>query len=132
MKHLQKATILLCLACGSFACGTTSPGNNAEIQFETTVFDFGELEFNGNGNCTFPFANAGNTPLIIQHVKTSCGCTVPKWPNKPVKPDKTAEIKVNYDTSHPGMFQKTVAVFYNGKNSPATLTIKGSVKYQTR
>lgn len=68
MKHLQKATILLCLAYGSFACGTTNQGNNAEIQFETTEIDFGEIEYNGNGECSFPFANPGNTPLVIQHV----------------------------------------------------------------
>jgi hypothetical protein len=129
MKYLQKIVVFVCLACGIFACGTRERSNNAEIKFKTTEINFGKLEFNGNGNCSFIFTNPGNTPLVIQHVKTSCGCTVPEWPNKPIKPGKTSEIKINYDTKHPGAFNKTITVFYNGKNSPATLFIKGDVEY---
>lgn len=110
-------------------CNNSTFNNKAEITFNFTEYYFGELEFNGNGNCSFIFTNPGNTPLVIQHVKTSCGCTVPEWPNKPIKPGKTSEIKINYDTKHAGAFYKTITVFYNGKNSPATLFIKGEVEY---
>jgi hypothetical protein len=73
------------------------------------------------------FSNTGDTPLVIQNVKTSCGCTVPEWPQKPVNPGNSGEIKINYDTSHPGMFNKTITVFYNGQESPQVLNIKGKV-----
>jgi hypothetical protein len=129
MKYIQKVIFVIFLTCGGFACNTTVLNNNAEIKFETTEIDLGELKFKGNGNCSFTFTNTGNTPLVIQHVKTSCGCTMPEWPNKPVKPGKSAEIKINYDTTHPGAFNKTITVFYNGKNSPVMLFIKGSVEY---
>ncbi|MFV0266549.1 MAG: DUF1573 domain-containing protein [Draconibacterium sp.] len=66
--------------------------NNATIVFENTVHDFGELELNGNGSCSFVFSNPGNAPLLIQQVKTSCGCTVPEWPARPIKPG-SGEIK---------------------------------------
>jgi len=38
-------------------------------------------------------------------VKTSCGCTIPEWPRKPVKPGAKGEIKVKYDAAFPGVFQ---------------------------
>jgi len=129
MRYLQKIFIMVFLACGGYSCNTTELNNNAEIKFKTTEIDYGELKYNGNGNCTFEFTNSGNTPLVIQYVKTSCGCTVPEWPNKLIKPGKTSGIKINYDTKHPGTFYKTITVYYNGKNSPVTLFIKGSVGY---
>jgi hypothetical protein len=75
------------------------------------------------------FSNTGDTPLVIQNVKTSCGCTVPEWPKNPLKSGKSSEISINYDTTHPGMFNKTITVFYNGENSPIVLSIKGKVAY---
>lgn len=129
MSYLQKIFIMFFLACMGYSCNTTVLNNNAEIKFDTTEIDLGKLELNSNGDCAFSFTNTGNTPLVIQHVKTSCGCTVPEWANKPVKPGKSGEIKINYDTSLPGAFHKTITVFYNGKNSPVTLFIKGSVEY---
>ena len=111
------------------SCSTGIHQDKAKIKFEVTEYDFGELETNGDGDCTFLFNNTGETPLIINDVKTSCGCTVPEWTKKPVKPGKTGEIRIVYDTSHPGAFNKTITVFYNGDKSPQKLTIKGSVKY---
>ena len=75
----------------------------------------------------FAFSNPGTSPLVIEQVETSCGCTVPEWPQKPILPGKHGEIKVRYDTSQPSMFSKTIIVYFNGKNSPAKLTINGSV-----
>ena len=121
--------MLFFLAGGCFACGITAVKNNAEIKFEVTEIDFGELQFKSDAKASFSFTNPGSTPLTIQHVKTSCGCTVPHWPTKPIKPGKSGEIKINYDTSQPGMFQKTITVFFNGKNSPETLIIKGRIDY---
>jgi len=87
------------------------------------------LELNESANCTFKFSNPGNTPLIVYNVKTSCGCTVPEWTKVPVKPGKSGEIRITYETSQPGFFNKTITVFYNGKDSPQTLTIKGRMRF---
>lgn len=109
------------------SCDNFLPSNNAKISFECVEKDFGKLNFNGDGSCSFLFSNTGNTPLVIQYVKTSCGCTVADWPQKPIKPGMGGVLKISYDTSHLGVFYKTITVFYNGKGSPATLFIKGSV-----
>lgn len=129
MKILKLYSLLVLLVYVSIQCTSIENNNSAEIRFEVKEYDFGELELNADGNCSFKFLNPGETPLIIQNVKTSCGCTVPQWSKKSIKPGESGEIEINYDTSHPGMFSKTITVFYNGQDSPQTLTVKGSVKF---
>ncbi len=125
--NTTKKILILLTSCFLVSCKLNTVSNNATITFKNPEYDFGELELNGNGNYSFVFNNTGDTPLFIQDVKTSCGCTVPQWPSKPIKPGRSSEIKINYDTKHTGRFHKTITVYYNGKDSPITLTIKGIV-----
>ncbi len=67
--------------------------------------------------------------LIINDVKTSCGCTVPEWSKEPIRPGRKGQITIKYDADFPGVFHKTVEVFYNGVDSPYMLGIKGEVEY---
>ena len=66
---------------------------------------------------------------VRQQVETSCGCGVPKWTRKPIKPNKSGEIEVTYDAKYPGKFHKTITVFANTDDSPVQLTISGEVEY---
>ena len=129
MKSRVNIFLISLIAFCFFQCNSVTENKTAQIKFEATEYDFGELELNADGNCSFDFSNSGETPLVIQNVKTSCGCTVPQWPKKPIKPGKSGTVEIIYDTSHPGMFSKTVTVFYNGQDSPLSLTIKGSVLF---
>ena len=129
MKLLLKIFRIAIILFGITQCTSTYQDKNAQIKFEIKEYDFGEIEQNSEARCSFIFTNSGKTPLIVQNFKTSCGCTVPQWSTKPIKPRKNGEIEINYDTSHPGMFSKTITVFYNGENSPITLTIKGKVNF---
>ena len=131
MKLLLKILVVVILLFRLAQCAPASQNKNAQIKFEVHEYDFGELEQNSKASCTFAFSNPGATPLVIQSVKTSCGCTVPQWPTKPIKPGKSGEIEIDYDTSHSEMFSKTITVFYNGAYSPILLTIKGNVKSKT-
>jgi hypothetical protein len=127
--NTTKKILILLTSCFLVSFKLNTVSNNATITFKNSEYDFGELKMNGNGNYSFIFNNTGDIPLYIQDVKTSCGCTVPLWPSKPIKPGRSSEIKINYDTRHPGRFHKTITVYYNGKDSPITLTINGSVDY---
>ncbi len=109
-------------------CNSPEIKNRAEVKFNISENDFGQLKYGSIASCSFSFTNIGKKPLIIQHVRTTCGCTVAKWPKNPIKPDEVARIKIKYDASSPGVFFKTITVFYNGKDSPKILTIKGRVK----
>jgi hypothetical protein len=99
----------------------------AKIEFKDTNHDFGELKFGGDGSCEFIFTNTGKSPLILDNVKSTCGCTVPEWTREPVHISNTGRIRVIYDTHRVGAFSKTLIVYSNASNSPVRLFIKGKV-----
>ena len=111
------------------ACTTTTNNNDAVIKFDKEKYDFGKISYKKEAICTFEFSNSKNSSLIIYDVKTSCGCTVPEWTKDPIRIGKKGELKIKYDAAYPGMFHKTIEVFYNGPDSPAILEIKGEVDY---
>jgi hypothetical protein len=100
------------------------------IKFEKVIHDYGTIAKGSDGTCEFVFANAGKTPLILNNVAASCGCTVPEWTREPVEPGKTGTIKVKYNTAIVSTFTKSITVTSNAKNSPVILTIKGTVSEQ--
>jgi len=106
--------------------GTVQMG--PEIEFEKLVHDYGDVPYNGNGECEFRFTNTGTEPLLVQKPKSSCGCTIPSWPNEPILPGESDVIKVTYRTNRAGNINKTVTVTSNAvKNSTVVLRIKGRV-----
>ena len=105
--------------------------NGPEIEFEKLEHDYGEVPYNGNGECEFRFTNTGNEPLILQKPRSSCGCTVPSWPKEPILPGESEVIKVTYKTTKVGQINKTITVTSNAKvNSTVVLRIKGKVLEQ--
>jgi hypothetical protein len=104
-----------------------SQEKQAEIKFEVTTIDYGEVEFESDGKRVFKFKNVGTAPLIFKRISSSCGCTIPKKPEKPIKPGDSGEIEVEYDTKRVGIFMKAISVVSNSKNSSIVLRIKGEV-----
>ena len=99
-----------------------------EISFEKTVIDYGTVNKGDNGVREFVFTNSGNAPLIISNVKSTCGCTIPKKPEKPILPGESEKIQVKYDTKRVGFIRKSITVTSNAASSPTTiLKIKGQV-----
>ena len=105
------------------------PEHGAKIRFEEMEHQYGTIQKGGNGDCEFTFWNDGDEPLILQTVKASCGCTTPKYTQKPVMPGQKGVIGVHYNTNNVGGFSKTVTVTSNAVNNPrVVLRIKGTVK----
>ncbi len=97
------------------------------MTFEKMEIDYGNVVQGGDGVRIFKFKNTGTEPLIIKNARGSCGCTVPKWPNEPIKPGQSATIEVKYDSSRLGSFTKTVTVETNESIGKQVLTIKGNI-----
>ena len=104
-----------------------SQEKQAEIKFEVTTIDYGEVEFESDGKRVFKFKNVGTAPLVFKRISSSCGCTIPKKPEKPIEPGDSGEIEVEYDTKRVGIFMKAISVVSNSKNSSIVLRIKGEV-----
>ena len=128
MKKVIYLLGIMLLFAGVAKAQDSKPAIGPEIEFEKVVHDYGEIPFNGNGECEFRFTNTGNEPLLIQKPKSSCGYTIPSWPNEPILPGESDVIKVTYRTNRAGNINKTVTVTSNAlKNSNVVLRIKGRV-----
>ena len=99
-----------------------------ELSFETLRHNFGDIIQGETVSHQFVFTNTGEGDLIISNAKGSCGCTVPKWPKKPIAPGKKAEIKVTFNSSgREGKQKKTVTLVTNAIPNTKVLTISGLV-----
>jgi len=95
------------------------------MEFETKEIDFGTNNEGDILDTVFKFKNTGDAPLVITNVKTSCGCTTPYWPKKPIQPGESEQIKVRFNTNHkPGKQTKTITVHANTKNLTERIVIK--------
>lgn len=90
--------------------------------------DFGDVVRNESVTTTFEFRNTGSEPLLIDNVRTSCGCTVPDWDKAVVPPNATGRISVEYDARDPGYFRKYIKVYFRGRRRAEKLFIEGYVE----
>jgi hypothetical protein len=118
MKTLGTLLLVLC---------ATLTINSQEFKFEQETIDYGKIIKGSEGERTFVFTNIGDAPLIIQSIKSSCGCTVPKKPENPIMPGEKGEIKVSYDTKRIGGFSKQITILSNAITARKIVKIKGFV-----
>ena len=97
------------------------------VKFSEMSYDFGTFsEEKGKVTHIFSFTNTGTEDVILQDVKTSCGCTTPNWTKTPIAPGKKGEVEVTFNsTGRPGNFAKTITVTSNA--GVERLQIKGEV-----
>jgi uncharacterized cupredoxin-like copper-binding protein len=102
--------------------------NVAKITFDQTTYDFGTVKEGAEVEHTFSFTNTGKVNLLISNAKSTCGCTVPKWPDYPIAPGKSDKIKVVFKTAGKKDFQnKPVTIFANTFPNETKVYIKGNV-----
>ena len=101
----------------------------AAIVFDKEEHDFGTLLQGEVVSYSFHFTNAGNIPLIISSVTTSCGCTVGDYPREPIEPGERGSIKATYDSKgHQGFQSRTLTVMSNTIPAKTKLRLKGTVQ----
>ncbi len=99
-----------------------------KIEFESELHDFGKLIQGEKATFNFKFTNTGKSDLVISQVKTSCGCTSPKFSNKAIKPGDGDVIKVTFDSANrKGIQNKIVTVVSNCQPNTTLLRIKAQV-----
>ena len=110
------------------ADGTIDSSYLPILTWEEEVYDFGEVFEGDIVSKEFVFTNTGTAPLLIINATSTCGCTIPEWPKKPVPPDSTSSIKVKFNTLHkPGNQSKEVTIFANTFPNTRKITLKGKV-----
>jgi hypothetical protein len=104
------------------------PLSKARIQFAEKQHDFGDLVQGESVTYKFAFQNTGTEPLMILNVQTTCGCTAPQWPKKPIPPGEGGEIVVTFNsTKKMGRVNKIITVYTNGEKPEEKLKIVTNV-----
>lgn len=91
-------------------------------------FDFGQLIQGQPEEVDFTFKNISQDTLIIDNVRSTCGCTAPYWDFTPILPDSSSTITIKYDAYKEGYFYKKVKVFFNKQRKAESLSIAGEVR----
>lgn len=128
MKHLLCTIFAFILSIGiTLAQGTL-------VTCSKPMHDFGEImENTGKVTHVFQIKNSGKSPIAIQNVTTSCGCTATQWSKEPILPGKTGNVSVTFNPQgRPGKFIKSVSVHCTGMKRGYNLTIRGTVLPQDR
>ena len=100
----------------------------ALVSFNTKEHNFGTVNEGDVVETTFKITNSGKTDLVIMDAKVTCGCTVPIWPKKPIKPGETEDIKVKFNTNGKrNRQQKNITLITNTESGREILTLKGMV-----
>lgn len=124
MKILVTVTALLF---SFFAASAQSAGAASEaLKLKETSHDFGSIPQHKPVYYDFEVTNTGATPLKLENVAASCGCTTPEWSKDPIAPGATTKIKVGFNAAVEGQFSKDIFIYYNG-NQTRKLTISGNV-----
>jgi Protein of unknown function (DUF1573). len=70
----------------------------AVLHFDATVWNFSHIrEAEGKVSHTFHFTNVHTSPIVIEEVISTCGCTVPVYSKQPVRPGGTGTVTVTFD-----------------------------------
>src|SRR5258705_13147803 len=71
----------------------TTPVQGEFLQLKETEHDFTKIPQGKPVYYTFEIVNIGKTPLKLENVHPSCGCTTPEWSRDPIEPGATEKIK---------------------------------------
>jgi hypothetical protein len=104
--------------------------NAPKIDFNSKVFNFGEINQGDKADYTFKIINKGKKDLLIRSAKASCGCTAANPGTNLIKPGESTDLKVSYNSQGAsGMQNKTVTVISNDPNqATVVLQVTGTVK----
>lgn len=126
MSKISKPALLLVFVLASNLLFGQGKG---KLEFIKNDHDFGEIkEDGGPAIYEFEFVNKGTAPLIVSHVRASCGCTTPGWSKEPVLPGEKGFVKAQYNPrNRPGNFRKSLTITTNGDPAVVHAYIKGKV-----
>ncbi len=128
MKKLFSIFFVLCVACAAKAQTSVivKPASSEAISLKETEYNFGKIPQGKPVTHVFSFTNTGSTPLALDNVQASCGCTTPEWSKDAVPAGATSNITVGFNAMNDGPFTKFITLTYNGTQSKQVI-IKGEV-----
>jgi len=99
-----------------------------KIACDEPEYDFGERSNDEKVEHEFIIKNIGDGQLLIDKVRTTCGCTVAQLEKKELQPGESTKIKTTLSLKgRQGATSKSISVESNDPETPLlTLTLKGT------
>jgi hypothetical protein len=99
-----------------------SPGTGATVadiktlvSFSEEVHNFGKISYGKPVEYEVEVKNIGKTPIKLEDVRVSCGCTTPKFAkDKELAPGETTKITLGFSGYAEGKFEKFATVVFSG------------------
>lgn len=101
-----------------------------KLVVEDADFSFGQVYQGAKVEHTFRFRNAGEAPLTVEKVRSSCGCTAALLSATLIPPGGTGEIRTTFDSGRfRGAVVKTIYLYVNDPMLPvAQFHLRGTVR----
>ena len=104
-QMLITAALLLAMTLPAFAAAP-------DLVIENYKFDFGQVYQGERVEHVYRFRNAGDAPLRIEKVRSSCGCTAALASAEIIAPGEQGEVKAVFDsTRFRGRVTKTIYLY---------------------
>ena len=102
--------------------------DSTTVQIIDSVYNYGKVTDGEKVEYNYRFKNTGSKPLVIVSATSTCGCTVPEKPEKPIMPGEIGFIKVVFDSKGKvGITNKPITVISNANPPFTELLLTGEV-----
>ncbi|MCE5271580.1 DUF1573 domain-containing protein [bacterium] len=137
MKSLQEfisplvtATVLGMSVLSLGELSAQQPQSGPKIEALQPNYEFGAIYRGAVVTHKFSLRNVGRATLVIDNVRSSCGCTVALADKKEVAPGESTYISASFDSGRfSGKVQKEIYVQSNDSLQPVTkLSLEGEVR----
>ncbi len=114
MKKLFLATLMLITY-----FGTSAQNNSTDItkvlKFTNDNYNMGTIAYGKPTEFNVDIENISSTPITLENVMVSCGCTTPKYTKGIViAPGMHATVTLGFNGSAVGNFSKNATLFFSG------------------
>ena len=96
----------------SFMCCFAQNVEDSALYFTASTINYGTIAEDGGVVTAYVDAiNRGDTPIYIEDIITTCGCTKADYPREAINPNQTIRIGISFDPmNRPGRIERKVMV----------------------
>lgn len=129
MKKIKRISVFFVFCVFVFSALLLSL-DSSHIKFRDKKVDFGKVVQGEVLTTQFHFKNAGDSVLVIDKIKTSCGCTAALASKDKFQPGEDGDLKVTFKTrGYSGKVSKYIYVYSNNSNASRTvLTVTADIE----
>lgn len=98
-----------------------------KIEAKSKVINVGQVMFRQPVTVDYVLHNRSSHSMLIDKVRTSCGCTTVDYPLTTIRADEFFTVRAVYDAKQMGHFEKQIGIYADGSSEPYVLTLKGVV-----